>query len=157
MRSGAFGSSLPVRGDAKIIAVGSFFRDTTIDELPQFWNVMRGDMSVVGPRPEVPDYVELFRGRYRNIFTIRPGITDLASIRFWNEEAIFAESQNPLKIYKSAPLPARLDLADRYLHERSVFQDLAIILKTVIITLRPPASACSQVTCNDSDSINLKS
>lgn len=117
---------------------------------------MRGELSVVGPRPEVSEYVELFRNRYRNILTIRPGITDLASIRFQNEEAILAESQTPLETYKSTVLPAKLDLADRYLHERSVSQDSQIILKTAIATLRLFASSGLRLPCNHTDPTNLK-
>jgi lipopolysaccharide/colanic/teichoic acid biosynthesis glycosyltransferase len=140
MRAGSAGPSVTARGDGRTTAVGRFLRATKIDEIPQFWNVLRGDMSIVGPRPEVPEYVELFKARYRNILTIRPGITDLASIRFRNEEAILAESQDPLDTYKSIILPAKLDLADQYLSELGALRDISIILRTAIITLWPSRS-----------------
>ena len=77
----AGGPSVTVAGDGRITRIGKFLRLTKLDELPQFWNVVRGDMSLVGPRPEVPEYVALFRERYGTVLTVRPGITDLASVR----------------------------------------------------------------------------
>lgn len=139
MRVGSSGPSVTVRGDARITKVGRFLRASKIDELPQFWNVLRGDMSIVGPRPEIPEYVELFKSRYKKVLTLRPGITDLASLRYRNEEAILAQSQNPIAVYQSRILPAKLDLADQYLRERSAFRDVAIILQTAMTALWPPA------------------
>lgn len=139
MRVGSSGPSVTLRGDARITKVGRFLRASKIDELPQFWNVLRGDMSIVGPRPEIPEYVELFKSRYKKVLTLRPGITDLASLRYRNEEAILAQSQNPIAVYQSRILPAKLDLADQYLRERSAFRDVAIILQTAMTALWPPA------------------
>ena len=141
MRAGSVGPSVTVRGDTRTTAVGRFLRASKIDELPQFWNVLRGDMSIVGPRPEVPEYVEMFKARYRRILVIRTGVTDLASICFRSEETVLALSPDPLETYRSRILPAKLDLADRYLRERSALRDLGIILQTALAMLwrpRPP-------------------
>ena len=124
-----------VAGDNRISKIGRILRLTKVDELPQFWNVLRGDMSVVGPRPEVPVYVEFYKERYRSILAVRPGITDLASIYFRNEEAILAQSRDPLCEYRERVLPAKLDLADKYIQEQSVLGDLAIIARTATVTL----------------------
>lgn len=128
---------LTVSGDNRVTAVGRFLRRTKIDELPQFWNVLRGEMSVVGPRPDVSEFVDLFRDRYRRILDIRPGITDLASIYYRNEELVLARASDPVKEYRERILPAKLDLAERYLNERSIRLDLAIIFCTAIVTLLP--------------------
>jgi len=136
MRTGLSGSLLTVAGDSRITRLGRLLRNAKLDEVPQFWNVLRGDMSVVGPRPEVAEYVELYRVRYRRILAVRPGITDLASIHFRNEEAILAMSRDPLRDYRERILPMKLDLADRYLQTRSNFGDLAIIVRTAMIIAR---------------------
>ena len=130
-----------VAGDNRISKVGRFLRLTKADELPQFWNVLRGEMSVVGPRPEVPVYVEFYKERYRSILAVRPGITDLASIYFRNEEAILAQSRDPLCEYRERVLPVKLDLADKYIQERSIFGDFAIIARTAMVTLWAGASS----------------
>jgi lipopolysaccharide/colanic/teichoic acid biosynthesis glycosyltransferase len=140
MRVCSAGPSVTVRGDKRTTAVGRFLRATKIDELPQFWNVLRGEMSIVGPRPEVPEFVELFRERYERILSLRPGITDPASVRFRHEETILAQSEDPLDTYRTQILPAKLDLADRYLRERSDLRDIAIIVQTAVTTLRPANS-----------------
>jgi lipopolysaccharide/colanic/teichoic acid biosynthesis glycosyltransferase len=132
MRIQSRGPLVTVAGDRRIGRVGRFLRLTKIDELPQFWNVLRGDMSVVGPRPEVPVYVQLYKQRYLSILSVNPGVTDLASIHFRNEEMLLAQSQDPLREYRERVLPIKLDLADKYLQERSIISDMAIIARTVI-------------------------
>lgn len=121
---------ITVAGDPRITRVGRFLRATKLDELPQLWNVLRGEMSLVGPRPEVPEYVELFRSRYEKVLTVRPGITDLASLQFHNEEAMLQASANPLATYREQILPAKLDLAEQYMADRSLWLDLTIVLRT---------------------------
>lgn len=128
-----------VGGGRRVTKVGRFLRMTKIDEFPQFWNVVRGDMSIVGPRPEVPEYVEIFKNRYRKILEVRPGITDLASIRYRNEEAILARSEDPLREYMEHILPIKLDLAEQYIQKQSVPRDLSIIVQTAVATLFPSA------------------
>jgi lipopolysaccharide/colanic/teichoic acid biosynthesis glycosyltransferase len=129
------GPLVTVGGDRRISKVGRFLRFTKIDELPQFWNVLRGDMSVVGPRPEISVYVEFYKERYRNILAVRPGITDLASILFRDEEEVLAQSRDPLREYLERVLPIKLDLADKYIQDRSTFGDFAIIVRTAIAVL----------------------
>jgi lipopolysaccharide/colanic/teichoic acid biosynthesis glycosyltransferase len=149
MRTGPSGSLLTVAGDSRITRFGRLLRNAKLDEIPQFWNVLRGEMSVVGPRPEVPEYVELYHERYRRILFVRPGITDLASIHFRDEEAVLAMSQDPFGDYRERILPMKLDLADRYLQTRSLFGDFAIIGRTLMVIVlgsRPRADGTEHET-----------
>ena len=136
MHNDIAGPPITVGGDRRVTRLGRFLRATKLDELPQFWNVLRGDMSLVGPRPELPVYVKLFRERYENILTVPPGITDLASIRFRDEEAMLGRSAEPLREYVARVLPAKMDLADEYLLKRSLRFDISILLRTFLATLR---------------------
>lgn len=136
MRVRASGPAITIAGDARITRVGRLIRATKLDELPQFWNVLVGDMSLVGPRPEAPEYVDMFYDRYQRILTIRPGITDMASIRFRNEEKLLASGQEPLLEYIRRVLPLKLDLADEYLRTRSFRLDCVILFKTLLVMLR---------------------
>jgi len=144
MRVQSAGPLVTVGGDTRITRVGKVLRLTKIDELPQLWNVLLGEMSMVGPRPEVPEYVELFKERYRNILNIRPGVTDFASIYFRNEEEILARSPDPLNDYRSRVLSIKLDLAEKYLREQSLLCDLGIIVRTAVVTLCVNASKKSR-------------
>jgi lipopolysaccharide/colanic/teichoic acid biosynthesis glycosyltransferase len=135
MRSELSGPSITIAGDPRITRLGRLLRSAKLDELPQFWNVLRGDMSLVGPRPEVPEYVERFRSRYERVLAIRPGITDLASVRFRNEEELLAASSEPLREYVERVLPIKLDLAEEYLRGSSFFMDLWILAQTVFVML----------------------
>jgi lipopolysaccharide/colanic/teichoic acid biosynthesis glycosyltransferase len=132
MRVREYGPLITVTGDPRVTSVGSILRAAKLDELPQFWNVLKGDMSLVGPRPEVREYVERFRSRYERILSIRPGMTDLASIRFRKEEEVLAASPEPLREYFEHILPAKLDLADEYLQTASMSQDLSILFQTAV-------------------------
>jgi lipopolysaccharide/colanic/teichoic acid biosynthesis glycosyltransferase len=132
----AAGPLVTSSGDRRVSRVGRVLRATKIDELPQFFNVLRGDMSIVGPRPEVPRYVELYRERYRTVLSVRPGITDLASIRYRNEEQILAASKDPLREYELNVLPKKLDLAEDYIRSQSIWHDCRIILHTALATFR---------------------
>lgn len=142
MRMGGPGRRITVAGDPRVTRVGRILRAAKLDEVPQFWNVLKGEMSLVGPRPEIPDYVDMFVYRYRHILAIRPGITDLASIRFRNEELILARASDPMREYARAVLPAKLDLADEYLRTRSLRTDLGILVRTLGVTLHwiPPGA-----------------
>lgn len=135
MKRSQGGALITVRGDSRVTRVGRILRKTKIDELPQLWNVLLGDMSLVGPRPEIPEYVEQFKARYEHILAIRPGITDLASMRFRNEEQLLAVSPEPLREYVERVLPLKLDLADEYLQTASFSRDLSILLQTVFVTV----------------------
>jgi lipopolysaccharide/colanic/teichoic acid biosynthesis glycosyltransferase len=130
MKSRASGPGVTVGGDPRITRFGRLLRAFKLDELPQFYNVLRGDMSLVGPRPELPEYVEMYRDRYARVLAIRPGITDPASLRFRHEEAILASSPDPLRAYADCVLPEKLALAERYVRDRSLAGDLAILFQT---------------------------
>jgi len=138
MRTGAeaMGPQITVGQDTRITHAGAWLRRSKVDELPQFINVLRGDMSVVGPRPEVPRYVALFPADVRQaVLSVRPGITDLASIEFRDESALLAQSQDPERTYVEQILPAKLRHAQEYVRTRSLWLDLRIIARTVLAVL----------------------
>jgi lipopolysaccharide/colanic/teichoic acid biosynthesis glycosyltransferase len=133
MRAGAGGARITVGGDRRVTRIGRILRAGKLDELPQLWNVLRGDMSLVGPRPELPEYVALYRGRYRDVLEIRPGVTDLASLLFHDEEAVLASADDPLRAYAERVLPRKLDLAEEYLQRRSTLLDCSILMRTLLV------------------------
>ncbi|MGV9013404.1 MAG: sugar transferase [Flavobacteriales bacterium] len=116
--------------DPRITAVGYFLRKTKLDELPQLWNVLVGDMSVVGPRPEVPKYVALYSAEQRHVLSVRPGITGMASINYIDENEMLARSDEPEKTYIREVMPAKLALDLKYVQEQNILLDLRIILAT---------------------------
>jgi lipopolysaccharide/colanic/teichoic acid biosynthesis glycosyltransferase len=130
--SSSRGQSITVGDDPRITRVGWFLRKAKIDELPQLINVLRGEMTFVGPRPEVPQYVELFRQDYEEILKIRPGITDLASIKYRDEAALLGQSENPEAEYVRRVLPDKINLGKEYIRRSSVFFDLTLIFKTFL-------------------------
>jgi lipopolysaccharide/colanic/teichoic acid biosynthesis glycosyltransferase len=125
------GAAITVGNDPRITRPGRFLRKTKIDELPQLINVLRGDMSLVGPRPEVPRYVEMFRCDYEEILTVRPGITDLASLKYRDESGILAAAKDPEQEYVARVLPEKIELAKQYVREASFLLDVRLILKTL--------------------------
>jgi len=122
---------ITVDGDPRITKVGKWVRKLKFDELPQFINVLRGDMSIVGPRPEVPKYVNLYDENQLKVLSVKPGITDHASIQFFNESEILAKSKSPEQTYINDILPVKLRLNLDYIKKQSLFTDLGIILKTI--------------------------
>lgn len=127
----ASGRSITSADDVRITRVGSWLRRSKVDELPQLLNVLRGEMSLVGPRPEVREYVELEHDSYRIILTVRPGITDPASLEFCDEQAILAEQADPEDFYRTVLLPKKLALSTDYVRNRSLAGDLKLIAATV--------------------------
>jgi len=117
--------------DARITKVGYYLRKYKLDEFPQFINVLKGEMSIVGPRPEVQEYVDLYTESQRKILQVKPGITDLASLAYFHENELLANSENPQQTYIKEVLPAKIKLNEEYLKNPSFFNDLSIILKTV--------------------------
>lgn len=115
----------------RITRVGGILRKTKIDELPQLINVLKGEMSLVGPRPELREFVHIFRGKYLKILTVRPGITDLASLEYKNEEEILKNSLNPKEEYINKVLPEKIRLAMVYLDRASFFFNINLIFKTL--------------------------
>jgi FlaA1/EpsC-like NDP-sugar epimerase/lipopolysaccharide/colanic/teichoic acid biosynthesis glycosyltransferase len=129
---------LTVGQDPRITRVGRILRKLKLDELPQLLNVLVGDMSFVGPRPEVPRYVERLRSEFSDVLTVRPGITDLASLRYIDEAALLAYSSNPEEEYQLKVLPEKLRLAKLYIRHMSLWLDLAIIIQTLLHIARLP-------------------
>ncbi len=126
------GLPLTTGKDPRITRAGEFLRRTKIDELPQLINVVKGDMSLVGPRPEVPKYVACYPEEAKSkIFTLQPGITDYAAIEFRNENELLERSKNPEKTYIEEILPEKLKLYLKYADERSLWVDFKLILDTI--------------------------
>lgn len=124
-------SQITVGKDDRITKIGLFLRKYKLDEIPQLINVFIGDMSLVGPRPEVPKYVALYTEEQREILKVRAGITDYASIEFSNENDILADEADPEKAYIEKIMPRKIELNKKYLSEISVITDIKIILLTI--------------------------
>lgn len=131
------GGPLTVGGDPRITPIGAVLRRTKLDELPQLINVLRGEMSLVGPRPEVPKYVALYTSAQRQVLAVKPGITDLASIHYRSESELLAKAEDPERAYVHEILPHKLALNLEYIRRQSVALDLVIIVKTIARVLRP--------------------
>lgn len=124
-------SQITVGKDGRITKIGSFLRKYKLDEIPQLINVLIGDMSLVGPRPEVPKYVALYTEEQEEILKVRAGITDYASIEFSNENDLLASEEDPEKAYIEKVMPKKIELNKKYLSEISVLTDIKIILLTI--------------------------
>src|SRR5262245_6051115 len=122
--------------DPRITHVGRILRQTKIDELPQLLNVLKGDMSLVGPRPEVRQYVELFRPDYEEILQVSPGITDLASVHYRRESEILGQAENPEERYVKEILPEKIRLAKEYLRQSSLYFDASLIIQTLLVLVK---------------------
>ena len=136
------GSLLTVGHDARVTRVGGLLRKLKLDELPQLVNVLIGDMSLVGPRPEVPRYVEPLRSEFADILVVRPGLTDLASVKYINESAVLACFPNPEEAYQTKILPEKLRLAKLYVRHMSFRLDVAILAQTLLRMVNLPYVAC---------------
>lgn len=127
------GMAITVGDDPRITKVGKFLRKTKLDEFPQLFNVLVGDMSFVGPRPEVRKYVDMYSDSDRDILKIRPGITDLASIKYRDESEILDKSDNPEKTYVEEIMPNKIELNKKYIENINLLNDIKIILQTLKI------------------------
>ncbi|MDR0988645.1 MAG: sugar transferase [Prevotellaceae bacterium] len=138
MRTGADKQGLITIGnDARITRIGRFIRKYKLDELPQLFNVLKGDMSLVGPRPEVRKYVDLYTPGQRQILSIRPGITDYASILYVDENRLLGEANDPDSVYIEQIMPAKIEHNMRYLHHHSVKEYFKIIFLTLWRIIAP--------------------
>lgn len=117
--------------DPRITRAGYYLRKTKLDELPQLFNILSGQMSIVGPRPEVRKYVDLYNAEQLKVLDARPGLTDYASLEYINESEILSTHEDPEKAYIEIIMPAKLELNLKYIRERSMEKDIQIILKTV--------------------------
>ncbi len=136
-------------GDPRITAPGRLLRKCKIDELPQLWNVLVGEMSFVGPRPEVPRYVERYTDEQKAVLALKPGITDLASLQFRNEEALLRTAVDTEKFYVEYCLPRKIELNLAYAKTASVWEDTKIIVQTLLLLLgmgteKPEPAACAK-------------
>ncbi len=133
MRTGAdSGSLLTIGGrDSRITREGYYLRKYKLDELPQLFNVLAGDMSIVGPRPEVKKYTDMYSAAQRKVLQVKPGITDYASIEYRNENDLLAASSDPEATYVNEIMPKKLELNMRYLREQSLLTDVRIIFRTI--------------------------
>ncbi len=131
------GKHITVGADSRITTVGSFLRKYKLDELPQLIDVLVGDMSLVGPRPEVPKYICCYSDDEKHdVLSVKPGITDNASIEFRDENELLASSKDPEAAYINEVLPKKIALYRKYVRERSFFGDVAIIFKTIFLIVK---------------------
>ena len=131
------GLCITSRNDPRVTRVGRWLRATKLDEFPQLLNVLVGDMSLVGPRPEVRHYVELFRSEYEQLLSIRPGMTDLASLKYRDEGDVLAQVEDPEAEYVTRILPDKIELGNLYLQRASLLFDLSLILNTLLRLVWP--------------------
>jgi lipopolysaccharide/colanic/teichoic acid biosynthesis glycosyltransferase len=140
------GPGVTAHGDTRVTPVGRFLRQFKLDELPQLWNVLWGDMSFVGPRPEVPLYVQMYDESQRSILCVRPGITDLASLVYRNEEKILAATTDPERYYIEVLIADKIRLNMQYIASISLLCDLRLIINTLLAVqpLSPSNSGSSE-------------
>ena len=122
---------LTIGDDSRVTGIGKFIRKYKIDEFPQLLNIIKGDMSIVGPRPEVPKYVELYSDEQQEVLSVLPGLTDYATLAYIDEQKILGQADDPEKAYVETVMPAKLALNLKYVEERSFWTDLKIIFKTI--------------------------
>jgi len=137
MRVGADkGSKLTVGKDSRVTRVGSLLRAFKLDELPQLWNVLKGDMSMVGPRPEVAGYVDLYTKEQLAVLSVRPGLTDYASIEFSDESELLQKASDPEKYYIEEIMPRKIQLNMIYIENPSVGNYIKVLLRTALKVIR---------------------
>lgn len=132
MRVEHSGSSISMAGESRITRLGSFLRKYKLDELPELWNVIIGDMSLVGPRPDVPGYADLLKGNERKILNLKPGITGPASLKYINEEYILSQQENAQKYNDEVIYPDKVRVNLKYYENWSLLLDMKIIWFTII-------------------------
>lgn len=125
------GSSISVAGESRITPLGHILRKYKLDELPELWNVLTGDMSFVGPRPDVPGYADQLKGEDREVLKLRPGITGPASLKYANEEELLATVEDPVKYNDEVIFPDKVRINLEYYHNHSVWGDCKIIWQTI--------------------------
>jgi lipopolysaccharide/colanic/teichoic acid biosynthesis glycosyltransferase len=137
MTNNRAGASITAAGDRRVTALGKRLRQFKLDELPQLLNVLRGEMSMIGPRPEVPEFVQFDDELWRAVLQAKPGITDLASLVYRDEERVLAGAANPEAYYRTAVLPAKLRLNLHYLKSRSMTRDARLLWLTARYSFFP--------------------
>ena len=141
VRAGSEAGTFDAGDTSRVTRIGRYLRATKLDELPQLWNVVVNDMSLVGPRPEVRKWVEAYPERWAVVHAVRPGITDPAAIVFRHEEKLLAASTDPERMYRERILPCKLDLYEAYIRTRSFWGDFVILWRTfaAVIGVGPTA------------------
>lgn len=126
------GSSISVAGESHITPLGALLRKYKLDELPELWNILKGDMSFVGPRPDVPGYADKLIGKDRDILQLKPGITGPATLKYRNEEELLAQQANPQQHNDEVIFPDKVKINLEYLHHHSFWGDIRIIIQTIL-------------------------
>jgi lipopolysaccharide/colanic/teichoic acid biosynthesis glycosyltransferase len=143
------GTAITVCGDSRITRVGKFLRSSKVDELPQLINVLAGDMSIVGPRPEVPEFMKFYTPDQRAIIlSMRPGITDYAAILFRDESSLLDRERDPIDVYRHEIMPVKFAYYERYSREIGVLNDLRIILATMLLLIVGRVPPRLGIECN---------
>lgn len=132
MSEGHKGNSISIKGERRITSLGAILRRYKLDELPELWNVVKGDMSLVGPRPDVPGYADKLIGEDREILELKPGITGPASLKYSNEEELLAQETNPLKFVDEVIYPDKVRINLKYKRNRTFCLDIEIIFYTIL-------------------------
>ena len=136
MRRDAVGSALTAYEDERFTPIGKFLSVTRLDELPQLWNVLKGDMRLVGPRPEMEEFVAHYPTEYEEILSVRQGLTGMAQLEFFDESRVFGEAHSHPRFYSEGILPHKIELDLHYVRNRSLRTDLAIFVRTPLLPLR---------------------
>ena len=131
MKPGHGGNSITISGENRITRTGRVLRKYKLDELPELWNVLKGDMSLVGPRPDVPGYADMLKGNDRRILSLRPGITGPATLKYSNEEELLSQQADPVKFNDEVLFPDKVRINLEYLDNRTFLLDLRIIFYTL--------------------------
>ena len=126
------GTQITIGEDKRITSIGKFLRKYKLDELPQLFNVFLGQMSLVGPRPEVPKYVEMYTSEQRMVLSVRPGITDYASLKYSDENDLLGKVEDPENYYINVIMQDKLKLNLEYIKDNNVFNDIKIIFQTIL-------------------------
>jgi lipopolysaccharide/colanic/teichoic acid biosynthesis glycosyltransferase len=147
----SLGGSVTASDDHRITKAGQTLRKYKFDEIPQLINVLTGDMSIVGPRPEVTEYVDRYDAYERQILSVRPGITDWASIRFIHEEELYRGSSDPEALYESVTRPQKIALGIKYVRNHSLRTDISIIFETLRLLIRPSSYLVVSLHTNSQD------
>jgi lipopolysaccharide/colanic/teichoic acid biosynthesis glycosyltransferase len=137
MRVNISGTAITIGHDKRITRIGRLLRKLKLDELPQLFNVVKGDMSLVGPRPEIRRYVDMYKPEDMFVLSVRPGITDYASLQYRNENELLAKAEDPEKFYIEVVMPAKLTLNKHYISNKGLKAYFFIIFRTILTVFNP--------------------
>jgi lipopolysaccharide/colanic/teichoic acid biosynthesis glycosyltransferase len=143
MRRSALGGPLTIGEDERFTPIGGFLAMTKLDELPQLWNVIKGDMHLVGPRPEVPEFVARFRQEYEELLSVLPGITGPAAVEYAGESHLLSLQQDPVRFYEESIMPRKIEIDLDYIRTRTLWGDLKILAQTMVVPLAKIAGRVS--------------